>query len=169
MQEEYQMANVGAPTSLEGSKRKMAIDVEGTTPSSDYPNFTRDQSDQDGSHDQKAGWRNFLSFVGPGFLISFAYLDPGNLETDMQAGANHGYELLWVILVGLIFTLIIQSLAANLGVTTGKHLSELCKVEYPPLVKYCLWLLAEVAVTAADIPEGISLSLSLSLIDFVQI
>ncbi|PKI42460.1 hypothetical protein CRG98_037133 [Punica granatum] len=82
---------------------------------------------------QKPGWRKFLSFVGPGFLVSLAYLDPGNLETDLQAGANHGYELLWVILIGLIFALIIQSLAANLG--------------------YCLWLLAEVAVIAADIPE----------------
>ncbi|KAK3023059.1 hypothetical protein RJ639_044775 [Escallonia herrerae] len=93
---------------------------------------------------------------GPGFLVSLAYLDPGNLETDLQAGANHRYELLWVILIGLIFALIIQSLAANLGVSTGKHLSELCKAEYPTYVKYCLWLLAEIAVIAADIPEGMS-------------
>ncbi|KAK8481119.1 hypothetical protein V6N12_011649, partial [Hibiscus sabdariffa] len=74
-------------------------------------------------------------------------------ETDLQAGASHGFELLWVVLIGLVFALIIQSLAANLGVSTGKHLSELCKAEYPPLVKYCLWLLAELAVIAADIPE----------------
>ncbi|XP_039169235.1 metal transporter Nramp1-like [Eucalyptus grandis] len=85
----------------------------------------------------------------------------------MQAGANDVYELLWVILIGMMFALIIQSLAANLGVTTGKHLAELCKVEYPPLVKYCLWLLAEVAVIAADIPEGISLSLSLIIMPFI--
>ncbi|RVW51132.1 Metal transporter Nramp5 [Vitis vinifera] len=104
---------------------------------------------------QKPGWRNFLAFVGPGFLVSLAYLDPGNLETDLQAGSNHGYELLWVVLIGLIFALVIQSLAANLGVITGKHLSELCRAEYPKYVKYCLWLLAEIAVIAADIPEGI--------------
>ncbi|KAM0008552.1 putative NRAMP family protein [Helianthus debilis subsp. tardiflorus] len=103
---------------------------------------------------KKPGWKNFLSFVGPGFLVSLAYLDPGNMETDLQAGANHQYELLWIILIGLIFALVIQSLAANLGVSTGKHLSELCKAEYPILVKYCLWLLAELAVIAADIPEG---------------
>ncbi|GAA0167828.1 secondary carrier transporter [Lithospermum erythrorhizon] len=113
---------------------------------------------------QKPGWRNFLSFVGPGFLVSMAYLDPGNLETDMQAGANHGYELLWVILVGLIFALIIQSLAANLGVSTGKHLSELCKAEYPKFVKYCLWLLAELAVIAADIPEVIGTAFALNIL-----
>ncbi|KAJ9548336.1 hypothetical protein OSB04_020879 [Centaurea solstitialis] len=101
--------------------------------------------------DQKPGWRNFLSFVGPGFLVSLAYLDPGNMETDLQAGANHRFELLWVILIGLIFALVIQSLAANLGVSTGKHLSEVCKAEYPPFVKYCLWLLAEIAVRKLEI------------------
>ncbi|KAL8141236.1 hypothetical protein V2J09_007257 [Rumex salicifolius] len=104
--------------------------------------------------DQEPGWKKFLSFVGPGFLVSLAYLDPGNLETDLQAGANHKYELLWVILIGLIFALVIQSLAANLGVSTGKHLSEICKEEYPLVVKYCLWMLAEISVIAADIPEG---------------
>ncbi|KAF3447019.1 hypothetical protein FNV43_RR12199 [Rhamnella rubrinervis] len=113
---------------------------------------------------QKPGWRKFLSYVGPGFLVSLAYLDPGNLETDLQAGANHGYELLWVILIGLIFALIIQSLAANLGVTTGKHLAELCKAEYPLYVKYCLWLLAELAVIAADIPEVIGTAFALNIL-----
>ncbi|KAM7514817.1 hypothetical protein LguiA_004400 [Lonicera macranthoides] len=78
-------------------------------------------------------------------------VDVENKEFD-QEGENN--QLLWVILIGLIFALIIQSLAANLGVSTGKHLSELCKAEYPKFVKYCLWLLAELAVIAADIPEG---------------
>ncbi|KAF8031211.1 hypothetical protein BT93_D0424 [Corymbia citriodora subsp. variegata] len=87
----------------------------------------------------------------------------------MQAGVNHVYELLWVILIGLIFALIIQSLAANLGVTTGKHLAELCKVEYPPLVKYCLWLLAEVAVIAADIPEVIGTAFALNILFHIPV
>ncbi|KAJ9673556.1 hypothetical protein PVL29_023242 [Vitis rotundifolia] len=114
--------------------------------------------------DQKPGWRKFLAFVGPGFLVSLAYLDPGNMETDLQAGANHGYELLWVVLIGLIFALVIQSLAANLGVITGKHLSELCRAEYPKYVKYCLWLLAEIAVIAADIPEVIGTAFALNIL-----
>ncbi|KAK4381267.1 Metal transporter Nramp5 [Sesamum angolense] len=118
---------------------------------------------------EKPGWRNFLSYVGPGFLVSLAYLDPGNLETDLQAGANHGYELLWVILIGLIFALIIQSLAANLGVSTGKHLSELCKAEYPIIVKYCLWVLAEVAVIAADIPEVIGTAFALNILFHIPV
>ncbi|KAJ8450307.1 hypothetical protein Cgig2_004764 [Carnegiea gigantea] len=93
-----------------------------------------------------------------------AYLDPGNLETDLQAGANHRYGLLWVILIGLIFALIIQSLAANLGVCTGKHLSELCRAEYPVMVKYCLWMIAEIAVVAADIPEVIGTAFALNIL-----
>ncbi|KAM7258982.1 hypothetical protein ACFE04_014723 [Oxalis oulophora] len=123
---------------------------------------TDDNDDQ--KNNNKSGWRNFLSFIGPGFLVSLAYLDPGNMETDMQAGANHKYELLWVILIGMIFACIIQSLAANLGVTTGKHLSELCKAEYPWFVKYCLWALAEVAVIAADIPEVIGTAFALNIL-----
>ncbi|XP_030545139.2 metal transporter Nramp5-like [Rhodamnia argentea] len=169
MQEENQMASVGAPAILGGSKRIVAIDVEGSTPPSGLPNSTHGESDQEDSHEQKPGWRKFLSFVGPGFLVSLAYLDPGNLETDLQAGANHGYELLWVILIGMIFALIIQSLVANLGVSTGRHLSELCKIEYPPLVKYCLWLLAEVAVIAADIPEVIGTAFALNILFHVPV
>ncbi|WCJ44396.1 Metal transporter Nramp5 [Euphorbia peplus] len=113
---------------------------------------------------QKAGWKKFVSYVGPGFLVSLAYIDPGNLETDLQAGANHGYELLWVTLLGLTYALIIQSLAANLGVTTGKHLSELCKYEYPKHVKFCLWVLAEIAVIAADIPEVVGTAFALNIL-----
>ncbi|MCD9646038.1 Metal transporter nramp1 [Datura stramonium] len=117
----------------------------------------------------KHGWKNFFAYVGPGFLVSLAYLDPGNLETDLQAGSSHGYELLWVILIGLIFALIIQSLAANLGVSTGKHLSELCRAEYPVFVKYCLWLLAEVAVIAADIPEVIGTAFALNILFHIPV
>nr|GLL38632.1 metal transporter Nramp1-like isoform X2 [Ipomoea trifida] len=98
-------------------------------------------------------WKKFLSYVGPGLLVSVAYLDPGNLETDLQAGADHKYELLWIVLLGLAFAFIIQSRSANLGVATGRHLSEHCKDEYPKPVTYCLWILAEVSVIAADIPQ----------------
>nr|GEX72020.1 metal transporter Nramp5-like [Tanacetum cinerariifolium] len=128
-----------------GSNRISAVEMS---------DISKDHDQKEMNHEQKPGWKSFLSFVGPGFLVSLAYLDPGNMETDLQAGSNHRYELLWIILIGLIFALVIQSLAANLGVSTGKHLSELCKAEYPIFVKYCLWLLAEIAVIAADIPEG---------------
>ncbi|KAG6786133.1 hypothetical protein POTOM_007727 [Populus tomentosa] len=142
-QQEQQVCEI-APVSPANSNPTAALNLDGLS-----------QPCIDDYAQQKPGWRKFLPYVGPGFLVSLAYLDPGNLETDLQAGANHGYELLWVILIGLIFALIIQSLAANLGVSTGRHLAELCKAEYPKYVRWSLWLLAEAAVIAADIPEGI--------------
>ncbi|KAI7740857.1 hypothetical protein M8C21_006499 [Ambrosia artemisiifolia] len=143
-----------------GSNRISAVDLGDNTP----VHNSKDIDHKYTNNDQKPGWKKFLSFVGPGFLVSLAYLDPGNMETDLQAGANHRYELLWIILIGLIFALVIQSLAANLGVSTGKHLSELCKAEYPIVVKYCLWLLAELAVIAADIPEVIGTAFGLNIL-----
>ncbi|KAE9450472.1 hypothetical protein C3L33_17629, partial [Rhododendron williamsianum] len=97
-----------------GSHRIAAVGVQKETPTND----TLEGFDIENQKKQKSGWREFLGYVGPGFLVSLAYLDPANLETDLQAGANDGFELLWVILIGLIFALIIQSLAANLGVST---------------------------------------------------
>jgi len=70
---------------------------------------------------QKKSWKNFFAYLGPGFLVSIAYIDPGNFETDLQAGAHYKYELLWIILVASCAALVIQSLAANLGVVTGYH------------------------------------------------
>ncbi|XP_042398621.1 metal transporter Nramp5-like isoform X1 [Zingiber officinale] len=124
---------------------------------------------QDSASPQKPTWKRFMAYVGPGFLVSMAYIDPGNLETDLQAGADHKYQLLWVILIGLLFALIIQSLAANLGVVTGKHLAELCKVEYPNHVNFCLWLLAEAAVIASDIPEVIGTAFALNILFHVPL
>nr|AER41569.1 metal+transporter+Nramp6 [Oryza brachyantha] len=137
-------------------------------------NVTNDQDAKKLEADDKLlmkepAWKRFLAHVGPGFMVSLAYLDPGNLETDLQAGANHRYELLWVILIGLIFALIIQSLAANLGVVTGRHLAEICKSEYPKFVKIFLWLLAELAVIAADIPEVIGTAFAFNILFHIPV
>uniref|UniRef100_A0A7N2LQD7 Uncharacterized protein n=1 Tax=Quercus lobata TaxID=97700 RepID=A0A7N2LQD7_QUELO len=67
----------------------------------------------------RKSWKNLFAYMGPGFLVSIAYIDPGNFETDLQAGAKYKYGLLWIILVASCAALIIQSLAANLGVVTG--------------------------------------------------
>ncbi|TYK06515.1 metal transporter Nramp5-like [Cucumis melo var. makuwa] len=108
---EVQMSTTVTPSLGGGSNRIAAVNI--TTPTNAV-NLQNHQEEKNTTH-QKPGWRKFVSHVGPGFLVSLAYLDPGNLETDLQAGANHGFELLWVVLIGLIFALIIQSLAANLG------------------------------------------------------
>ncbi|XP_022895289.1 metal transporter Nramp1-like [Olea europaea var. sylvestris] len=114
-------------------------------------------------------WKKVLSYIGPGFLVSVAYLDPGNLETDLQAGADYKYELLWIVLVGLGFALVIQSRSANLGVATGKHLSQHCRTEYHTPINYCLWILAEIAVIAADIPKVIGTAFALNILFNVPI
>jgi len=119
--------------------------------------------------EEQSGWRKFTAHLGPGFLVSIAYMDPGNLQSDLQAGAQYKYELLWVILVASVFALIFQSLAANLGVITGKHLAEHYREEYPRKINYILWLLAEVAVIGADIPEVLGTAFALNILFHIPI
>uniref|UniRef100_M4EYU6 Uncharacterized protein n=1 Tax=Brassica campestris TaxID=3711 RepID=M4EYU6_BRACM len=90
----------------------------------------------------------FTTWSNGEFLVSIAYIDPGNFETDLQSGAQYKYELLWIILVASCAALVIQSLAANLGVVTGKHLAEHCRAEYSKVPNFMLWVVAEIAVVA---------------------
>ncbi|XP_039114118.1 LOW QUALITY PROTEIN: metal transporter Nramp3-like [Dioscorea cayenensis subsp. rotundata] len=116
---------------------------------------------------ERNGWKNFFAHMGPGFLVCIAYIDPGNfesLETDLQSGAQYKYELLWIILVASCAALIIQSLASRLGVVTGKHLAEHCRTEYPRIPNFILWILAEIAVVACDIPEVIGTAFALNML-----
>ncbi|XP_068656362.1 metal transporter Nramp6-like [Aristolochia californica] len=113
---------------------------------------------------EKKSWKNLFAYTGPGFLVSIAYIDPGNFETDLQSGAKYKYELLWVILVASCAALVIQSLAANLGVVTGKHLSEHCRAEYPKVPNFLLWVIAEIAIVACDIPEVIGTAFALNML-----
>ncbi|GAB2222387.1 hypothetical protein Droror1_Dr00013604 [Drosera rotundifolia] len=117
----------------------------------------------------KKSWKNFFAYMGPGFLVSIAYIDPGNFETDLQSGAQYKYGLLWIILVASCAALIIQSIAANLGVVTGKHLAEHCRAEYPKVPNFILWILAEIAVVACDIPEVIGTAFALNMLFKVPI
>ncbi|XXG65952.1 hypothetical protein AAC387_Pa05g3529 [Persea americana] len=124
---------------------------------------------ENGSYDQivvpeRKSWKNLFSYLGPGFLVSIAYIDPGNFETDLQAGAQYKYELLWIILVASCAALIIQSLSANLGVVTGKHLAEHCRAEYSRIPNFILWVLAEIAIVACDIPEVIGTAFALNML-----
>lgn len=109
-------------------------------------------------------WKNLFAYMGPGFLVSIAYIDPGNFATDLQAGAQYKYGLLWIILVASCAALVIQSLAANLGVVTGKHLAEHCKIEYPRVPNFILWVLAEISIVACDIPEVIGTAFALNML-----
>jgi manganese transport protein len=112
----------------------------------------------------KTSWKNLFAYMGPGFLVSIAYIDPGNFETDLQSGATYKYGLLWIILVASCAALLIQSLSANLGVVTGKHLAEHCRNEYEKVPNFILWVLAEISIVACDIPEVIGTAFALNML-----
>ncbi|XXG56983.1 hypothetical protein AAC387_Pa03g4265 [Persea americana] len=109
-------------------------------------------------------WKKLWLFTGPGFLMSIAFLDPGNLEGDLQAGAVAGYSLLWVLMWATVMGLLIQLLSARLGVATGRHLAELCRDEYPPWARITLWVMAEVALIGADIQEVIGSAIAIKIL-----
>ncbi|XP_015698437.2 metal transporter Nramp6 [Oryza brachyantha] len=109
-------------------------------------------------------WRKLWLYTGPGFLMSIAFLDPGNLEGDLQAGAAAGDTLLWLLLWATAMGLLVQLLAARLGVATGRHLAELCRDEYPCWARRALWLMAEVAMVGADIQEVIGSAIAIKIL-----
>ena len=109
-------------------------------------------------------WKKLWLFTGPGFLMSIAFLDPGNLEGDLQAGAIAGYSLLWLLLWATAMGLLVQLLSARLGVATGRHLAELCREEYPTWASMILWIMAELALIGADIQEVIGSAIALKIL-----
>lgn len=96
--------------------------------------------------------------------MSIAYLDPGNLESDLQAGSAAKYQLLWVLLSATILGLLMQRLAARLGVTTGYHLAEICYRKYRMIPRIILWLMIEVAIIGSDMQEVIGTAISIYIL-----
>ncbi|KAE8709564.1 Metal transporter Nramp2 [Hibiscus syriacus] len=109
-------------------------------------------------------WKKLWLFTGPGFLMSIAFLDPGNLEGDLQAGAIAGYSLLWLLMWATAIGLLVQLLSARLGVATGRHLAELCREEYPTWARIILWVMTELALIGADIQEVIGSAIALKIL-----
>ncbi|KAH6788576.1 NRAMP metal ion transporter 2 [Perilla frutescens var. frutescens] len=109
-------------------------------------------------------FKKLWMFTGPGFLMSIAFLDPGNLEGDLQAGAIAGYSLLWLLMWATAMGLLIQLLSARIGVATGRHLAELCRDEYPNWARIVLWFMAEVALIGADIQEVIGSAIAIQIL-----
>uniref|UniRef100_A0A671QCP3 Natural resistance-associated macrophage protein 2-like n=1 Tax=Sinocyclocheilus anshuiensis TaxID=1608454 RepID=A0A671QCP3_9TELE len=114
-------------------------------------------------------FRKLWAFTGPGFLMSIAYLDPGNIESDLQSGAIAGFKLLWVLLVSTIIGLLLQRLAARLGVVTGMHLAEVCHRHYPMVPRIILWLMVELAIIGSDMQEVIGCAIALNLLSVGRI
>lgn len=116
--------------------------------------------DEDHRFNLKTLWR----FMGPGFLMCIAYVDPGNFESDLQAGTLFGYKLLWVLLWATLGGWYIQGLTVRLALATGWDLARCFREEYPDPVRYALWVISELAIIASDVPEVIGTALALKLI-----
>lgn len=108
--------------------------------------------------------RKLLAFSGPGFLMSIAYLDPGNIESDLTAGAAAKYRLLWVLMWATILGLFMQRLSMRLGVVTGQHLAEICYREYKRVPRFMLWIMVEIAIIGSDMQEVIGTAISIYLL-----
>ncbi|EQC34776.1 hypothetical protein SDRG_07584 [Saprolegnia diclina VS20] len=109
-------------------------------------------------------WRTLWAYAGPGWLMSIAYVDPGNLESDLQAGAYGGYELIWVLFGATVMGFFLQTLSARLGVITGKNLAEVCYAMYPRWASYILWVMTEIAIVGSDIQEVLGSAIALQLL-----
>ncbi|MCP3400533.1 Nramp family divalent metal transporter [Bradyrhizobium sp. CCGB20] len=109
-------------------------------------------------------WRRLLAFVGPGYLVSVGYMDPGNWATDLAGGSKFGYTLLSVILLSNLMAILLQSLAARLGIVTDRDLAQACRATYSPAVNFMLWLACEAAIIACDLAEVIGTAIALKLL-----
>lgn len=109
-------------------------------------------------------FRKLWAFTGPGFLMSIAYLDPGNIESDLQAGAVAKFRLLWVLLSATFLGLLMQRLAARLGVVTGSHLAEICFKYYSKVPRIILWIMIEIAIIGSDMQEVIGTAIAFFLL-----
>ncbi|RHY81207.1 hypothetical protein DYB31_008225 [Aphanomyces astaci] len=109
-------------------------------------------------------WATLWAYAGPGWLMSIAFVDPGNLESDLQAGAYGGYQLIWVLLGATIMGFFLQVLSARLGVVTGKNLAEMCHLMYPRWTSRVLWFMAEVAIVGSDIQEVLGSAIALQIL-----
>lgn len=110
------------------------------------------------------GWRRIFSFLGPAYLVSVGYMDPGNWATDLAGGSKYGYALIWVLLMSNLMALLLQGLSARLGIVRGRDLAQANREAYPRLVNFVLYILAEVAIAACDLAEVLGMAIGIQLL-----
>ena len=113
---------------------------------------------------ERRGLRALWPFLGPAFIASVAYVDPGNFATNIAAGSQFGYLLLWVVLAANLMAMLVQTLSAKLGIATGKNLAEVCRDEFPRPLTWALWIQAEAIAMATDLAEVVGAALGLHLL-----
>jgi manganese transport protein len=109
-------------------------------------------------------WRRMFAFAGPGYLIAVGYMDPGNWATDLAGGSAYGYRLLSVVLASSLIAMVLQALAARLGIAAGLDLAQACRRRFRPAINVPLWLLCEIAIIACDLAEVLGTAIALQLL-----
>jgi manganese transport protein len=112
----------------------------------------------------KSNWKSLLAFLGPAYMISVGYMDPGNWATDIAGGSKFGYSLIWVLVMSNLTALLLQSHCVRLGIVSGKDLAQASRESYPPLVNLFLYGLAEIAIAACDLAEVIGMAIGIHLL-----
>ena len=113
---------------------------------------------------KKTGWRKIFSFLGPAYLVSVGYMDPGNWATDLAGGSKFGYTLIWVLLMSNLMALLLQGLSARLGIVRGRDLAQANRETYPKVVNFFLYILAEIAIAACDLAEVLGMAIGIQLL-----
>lgn len=124
----------------------------------------RDAADVLAGRSRKRPLARLLPFLGPAFIASVAYMDPGNFATNIQGGAQYGYMLLWVIVASNLMAMLIQTLSAKLGIATGMNLPELCREHFPAPLVWLMWGVAEVVAMATDLAEFLGAAVGFQLL-----
>jgi manganese transport protein len=109
-------------------------------------------------------WRKLFAFLGPAYLVSVGYMDPGNWATDLAGGSKFGYALIWVLLMSNLMALLLQSLSARLGLVRGLDLAQASREAYHPVINFFNWFLCEIAIAACDLAEVIGMAIGLQLL-----
>ena len=110
------------------------------------------------------GWRRIFSFLGPAYLVSVGYMDPGNWATDLAGGSQFGYKLIWVLLMSNLMALLLQGLSARLGIVRGRDLAQANREAFPRPVNFALYILAEIAIAATDLAEVLGMAIGIQLL-----
>ena len=113
---------------------------------------------------KKSGLARLMPFLGPAFIASVAYVDPGNFATNISGGSSYGYVLLWVIIASNLMAMLLQALSAKLGIATGKNLAEQCRAHFPTWFVWFMWVLMELVAMATDLAEFLGAALGFNLL-----
>ncbi|HYM70786.1 MAG TPA: Nramp family divalent metal transporter [bacterium] len=112
----------------------------------------------------RRGLARALPFLGPAFIASVAYIDPGNFATNIQGGAQFGYRLVWVVLASNLMAMLVQTLSAKLGIATGRNLAEMCREQFPRPVVWGMWVVSEIVAMATDLAEFLGAAIGFNLL-----